>query len=512
MYALAGAFPLLLFAVFGPMIRKHTPQGFVLTEWVRQRYGITAGLVFSACTVLTIYLFSVGELSSVQAAVTTMTGMDGLPALLVESLFTATYTSFGGFFVSFFTDNIQAPMFIILLIIAMISIGVTVPIDHSLVGPSGLLKANPVGWKLVYILPVAILFNDSFMASFWMRTFAARSDKDLWIGCSIAAVGAFVICSAVGVTGLFAVWSGLLDPASETFYEDSSLAFYYVLLQMPRWIHGFVLVFAVCLSTCTFDSLVSAMASTISNDWFRNRVRLIWVRLIVFAMMAPIIIVALRAPNVLNIWLITDILAASIVPSIFMGLSKYMWWITGVEIITSLVGGLLTTFIFGTIYYGNADAGGGLLLLENGLYVNDWGAFGAFVAAPVGCVIGMFVGLVFRTIVMWFMTGRFGAAFDKDLPHWDHRFWAKWNSEIPWYERLPQWARPDLCRKLDYILFIQTKGEPHPPWYEGKPDWCRRLDKFVFPEQVDGNNASSRGTSLKDKSELNVVKVEEHSA
>jgi len=41
-------------------------------------------------------------------------------------------------------------------------------------------------------------------------------------------------------------------------------------------------------------------------------------------------------------------------------------------------------FIFGTIYTGSALQGAKLILLENGLYSNDWSAFGAFVAAPVG--------------------------------------------------------------------------------------------------------------------------------
>lgn len=463
-YALAGAFPLFLFALFGPVIRKHVPDGFVITEWVRYRYGVSASLVFSACTILTLYLFSVAELSSVQAAITTMTGLDGLPALLVESLFTATYTSFGGFFVSFFTDNIQAPMFIILLIIAMISIGTTVHIDHSLVGPSGLLKANPVGWKLIYILVVAITTNDCFLAGFWMRTFSARSDKDLLIGCSIAAIGAFVICSAVGVTGLMAIWSGILDPNSETFYEDSSYAFYYVLLELPKWIHGFVLVFVVCLSTCTFDNLVSALASTISNDWFRNRVRVIYVRFIVFAMMAPIIVVALRAPNVLNIFLICDILSASIVPTVFLGLSRWFWWLSGLEVITSLIGGILTVFIFGTIYYGSASAGGGLILLENGLYVDDWAAFGTFVAAPVGSLIGAFVGLVIRGITLWITTGRVGAVFDRDRPHFDEKFWAYVTPSSPWYEGRPNW-----CRKLDYYLFVQKAEEEQEKGFVGSP-------------------------------------------
>ena len=49
-YALASSLPLLIFGLLGPIIRRKCPEGFVLTEWTRQRYGPVAGLFLSACT------------------------------------------------------------------------------------------------------------------------------------------------------------------------------------------------------------------------------------------------------------------------------------------------------------------------------------------------------------------------------------------------------------------------------------------------------------------------------
>jgi Na+/proline symporter len=49
-YALSSALPLLIFAFLGPIIRRKTPEGFVLTEWTRQRYGVIAALYLSALT------------------------------------------------------------------------------------------------------------------------------------------------------------------------------------------------------------------------------------------------------------------------------------------------------------------------------------------------------------------------------------------------------------------------------------------------------------------------------
>lgn len=49
-YALSSGLPLLIFGYLGPIIRRKCPEGFVLTEWTRQRYGIVAALFLSLMT------------------------------------------------------------------------------------------------------------------------------------------------------------------------------------------------------------------------------------------------------------------------------------------------------------------------------------------------------------------------------------------------------------------------------------------------------------------------------
>jgi hypothetical protein len=57
-YALSSALPLLVFAWLGPIIRRKCPEGFVLTEWTRQRYGVITALYLSALTYVTLCLLS----------------------------------------------------------------------------------------------------------------------------------------------------------------------------------------------------------------------------------------------------------------------------------------------------------------------------------------------------------------------------------------------------------------------------------------------------------------------
>jgi Na+/proline symporter len=91
-YALATASPLLAFAALGPVIRRKCPEGFVLTEWTRQRYGTVTMLYLSLLTFFTLFLYMVAELSAIGQVVTALTGMDGLPVIIVECAVSTIYT------------------------------------------------------------------------------------------------------------------------------------------------------------------------------------------------------------------------------------------------------------------------------------------------------------------------------------------------------------------------------------------------------------------------------------
>ena len=49
-YAATSALPLMAFVFLGPIIRKKLPEGFIMTTWVRHRYGEIAGAYISFLT------------------------------------------------------------------------------------------------------------------------------------------------------------------------------------------------------------------------------------------------------------------------------------------------------------------------------------------------------------------------------------------------------------------------------------------------------------------------------
>jgi Na+/proline symporter len=91
-YAITSAAPLMIFAYLGPIIRKKCPEGFVLTEWTRQRYGVVTALYLSFLTLVTMFLYMVAELSALQQIMNALTGMNGLPMVIVECAVTTIYT------------------------------------------------------------------------------------------------------------------------------------------------------------------------------------------------------------------------------------------------------------------------------------------------------------------------------------------------------------------------------------------------------------------------------------
>lgn len=272
-----------------------------------------------------------------------------------------------------------------------------------------------LGWQLIYILPIAVLTNDFFLSNFWIRTFASKTDKDLWVGVSVATVVVLIVLTLVGSTGLIAAWSGAFDPSNPD--QDGSIAFFYLLEQLPAWTVGIVLVMVVSLSTAAFDSLQSAMVSTASNDLFRNKLNIWFVRGAVVLIIFPVVVLALKAPSILQIYLISDLISASTIPVLVLGLSDRLYWWRGFEVVVGGLGGIFTVFLFGTIYYGNALKGAQLILLEEGLYANDWSVFGAFVAAPVGGILWGFGALVVRLTYKFIVAKVKGNRFeDLDRP------------------------------------------------------------------------------------------------
>ena len=344
-YSLAASLPLLTFPPLAAQLRKKCPEGFVLTEFIRVRFGVIAGLFLSLCSVVTLYVFMLSEISSIYQVIQSLTGFEGTEVLIpvvIEIIVTILYTAWGGFKTSLVTDTIQAAVFIILVIICTIAVGVNVEIDASLIQQNdSLLHQSQLGWQLLYILPVAILFNNYFLSSYWQRCYAAKTQKDLSIGCALAALLIFCLTFLVGFSGLIASWSNVY-PGPNNENEDQSSVVLFLLINKfcPPWISGFMLVLSITLSCAAYDTLQTALVATVSNDVFRNKINIWWIRLILVVNAAVIAPVATNKVNdVLILYLIADLVSAAVMPSMLLGFTDKLYFLNGFDVVVGGLGG-----------------------------------------------------------------------------------------------------------------------------------------------------------------------------
>ena len=154
------------------------------------------------------------------------------------------------------------------------------------------------------------------------------------------------------------------------------------------------------------------MVTSASTDLFRNKLSIWWIRAGVVLTMIPVVVIAIRAPSILQIYLISDLVSAATIPVLILGLSDACYWWRGFEVVVGGLGGLFTVFLFGTVYYGDVKSGAELMLLQQGLFTGDWGCFGAFVAAPIGGLLWGFGALALRLGIQYTRAKLQGKRFD----------------------------------------------------------------------------------------------------
>lgn len=390
-YAFSTIAPLWAFAFFGPLIRRYCPDGFTLAEFVRRRFGWPIG-IFSALVFLGfMFCFMIVELNTYSVIVRTIQpDMHKVVPPLVIALTTTIYTTYGGFKASLWTDNFNAIVVIVFIIIGSVMFSKKLSIDKDLMHESGMLGAHRLGGELWYILTISIVFSQMFNQGFWQRAFASRTNGGLYLSVALATLPLFAIVFLVGMAGPLAYWSHAQPPINTSdadAYDDGSNALFRALLYMPKWVHGLVLVLTGVLSSSAYDTFQSAMISVIESDLLLSRVNIWWCRLFLIALNVPCVALAVIDIDILQVFLVADLAGLAVIPSVFLGLSRRLAVLNGFDLVVGGCGGFLTVFVFGTIYYhGDAIEGGSLIGLPNGLYgdPDDYSVIGAFLAAPLG--------------------------------------------------------------------------------------------------------------------------------
>ncbi|RGB41237.1 hypothetical protein C1646_649619 [Rhizophagus diaphanus] len=398
MYAFGSIIPLFVFAWLGPLIRKKCPEGFTLTQFVLERFGRLNQIYVSLMSIAYMFCFMISELSAVGNILATLTGVDKLAPVICIAIVTTLYTGYGGLRASLITDNIQGWAIILLVVLSIIGLATSIRIEKSVIDNSDLLKSNSLGWQLLYIMPVAVSFATLFHEGFWQRAFSSKNDRELRLSAVYGSIMLFPVLVFLGLTGMIAVWSGLW-PGEENL--EAYLAFFTLFKVLPDWVSGITVVLAVSMSCAAYDTLISATTANFSNDIFNNRLPLNVTRFLSLIANVPAVYWGLKDLDVLRVFLIADLLAASTMPPILLGLIDSLYFLNWIDVLLGGIGGLFGVFIFGSIFYHNAKDGIELIGLPLGLYITDYSVLGAFIVAPLSSIFFTFLSFGVRLTSVW---------------------------------------------------------------------------------------------------------------
>lgn len=343
-YAVGAAAPLIGVLVAGPRLRALLPEGRSLTEFARLRFGRAFHVWLSLVSVGYMLLFVCAELTAAAAATSLLAGIDPWVTVVAVAGSTLLYTTVGGLPASLRTDRFQAWLIMALVAAAAVAAAVAVPDAGRAWSVSGLTALDGGGVEVAATLVLAVLAANLCNQSYWQRMWAARDVRALRRGCALGAAATVPVVFVVGALGILAAGAGLE-------LGDPPAPFFALLAGLPAAVVVVVLVLVAALAASTVDSLQTALASLAAAEL--GRVTMPRARLLTVALMIPAVVVALQGFSVLRLFLVADLLCASVVGPALLGLWRRA---TPAGAIAGAVGGLVGAVLPGVVATGSLAA------------------------------------------------------------------------------------------------------------------------------------------------------------
>nr|WP_297459035.1 sodium:solute symporter [uncultured Halomonas sp.] len=351
-YAIGSALPFIVLGLCGPSIRRHLPQGRSIGEFAESRFGAGVRRYVSLISVLYMACFLAAELTAIGGITSLLTDVPGSVAVIGVAMTTLIYTTWGGLRASLATDRWQA-----LLLIGLLAVVGFVALDRlPALAADVTVPGAPMGSALgvALTLVIAVTAANLFHQGYWQRVWAAESGAALGRGAVLGGATTVVVVAVVGGLGILAAMSGVA-------LGEPPLPFFALLDGAPEWLTLLALVLAVTLVASSVDTLQNGIASLAvdegddpSNSLSRRKRSLGGARLITVLLMVPVIIVALQGVSVLRLFLIADLLCATAVVPVLLGLWSRMSTLAAVS---GGVAGLIGALLPGWIAQGSLTAG-----------------------------------------------------------------------------------------------------------------------------------------------------------
>jgi len=354
-YALSTTFPLILFSVVAPMMRKNVPNGFTMNEYLMARLGPVNVVVFTLVMLFYMSLYLTAELASAGSLASGLTKIPimeqfwgdpndytdnvfgGMPLspILGVSLVTLAYTVVGGLPVSILTDRIQgAGIFLLTLIIAIAAYAMAGDWDKDRFAEAAGHGIHPNYVPTDYGNSVAIAISlimgvtcaNMFHAGYWQRVWAAESNSVVKHATYLASVMSLIVMLLVGITGwvAYAHFGTFLITAGGLDLSFLSAPWLVNTFMGDGWA-ALVLIFGIAMIASTADTLQSGMTALLwpAADKIlagaSDNVKVLFVVVVTMLLNVVPIILALSGQSILQLFLLADLVAACAVAPLFLG-------------------------------------------------------------------------------------------------------------------------------------------------------------------------------------------------
>ncbi|MBW4933558.1 sodium:solute symporter family transporter [Marinobacter sp. F4206] len=341
-YAIGAALPFIVFAYCGPAIRRLLPEGRSIGEFAQACYGRGVRHHVSLISVLYMLCFLTAELTAIGAITSLLSGINGNLVVLGVALTTLIYTAWGGLRASIVTDQWQAFLLIgLLAIVGFVGLGQLPEVSTSRLPDVPATSALGVALTLIIAVTAANLFHQGY----WQRLWSARDTGSLSRGAALGGLITVLVVAVVGGLGILASLSG-------ADLGNPPIPFFALLGEAPAWLTLPALILAITLVASSVDTLQNALASLAVTE--KRGLSITSARWITVALMVPVVLVALQGISVLRLFLIADLLCATAVLPVLMGLWSRM---TTTAAIFGGLAGLLGAVLPGWIAGGSVMAG-----------------------------------------------------------------------------------------------------------------------------------------------------------
>jgi Na+/proline symporter len=308
-YAVGAALPFLVFALFGAEIRRRLPAGRSLGEFAQARFGTAMRRWVSALSVLYMLCFLTAELTAIGAITGLLSGLPGGVAVIGVAVATLIYTAWGGLRASIRTDVWQG--WLVLGLVGLVAVAAWLwapPVDIGRALPK-VPAADALGVALTLV--IAVTAANLFHQGYWQRLWAARDPRALAAGALLGGGATVLVVALIGGLGLLTLAAGI-D------LGQPPMPLFALIAKAPPWVALAALVLAVALVASSVDTLQSGIASLIVTE--REGMSLSGARWITVLLMVPVVLIALQGFSVLRLFLIADLLCATTVAPLLLGL------------------------------------------------------------------------------------------------------------------------------------------------------------------------------------------------